>query len=85
MRTTLVLDDELIRRARHRAVDEQITLSDLVNRALRQALAPKGAEPSEPFDMVTYGSEDQRVHHEPANFAKLLEEEDRETLGEASP
>jgi hypothetical protein len=40
MRTTLNLDDALIRRARRRAADEGTTLTAVIEEALRQHLAP---------------------------------------------
>ena len=39
MRTTVDIDDELLRTARKRAADEQTTLRDVFDRALRQYLA----------------------------------------------
>lgn len=40
MRTTLDLDDGLLRRAKRRAADEGSTLTTIVEYALRQYLAP---------------------------------------------
>ena len=80
MRTTLVLDDDLVQEAKHQAIDQKLTLSELVNRALRQALALTD-EPGElPFAMVTFGPKDTTVHHEPADFSAQTDVEDRETL-----
>lgn len=80
MRTTIVLDDDLLREAKHRAVSLGITLSELVGRAVRDALrGPSGrAEPG--FAMVTYGPEGARVHHEPADLSAALDGEDRAAL-----
>jgi plasmid stability protein len=54
MRTTLVLDDDLPREARIRATRQYVTVSDLVNRALRDALHEVEA-PAPPLRLVTYG------------------------------
>jgi plasmid stability protein len=48
MRTTLDLDDQLMREAKKRAAEEERTLTALVQDALRQYLAPD-ARPREPF------------------------------------
>jgi hypothetical protein len=79
MRTTLVLDDDLLREAKHRAVSLKITLSELVNRSLRETLRrePPSSEP--PFAMVTFGRASGTTHHEPEDFVAALEDEERET------
>lgn len=80
MRTTLVLDDALLKRARQRAAERDLTVSDVVNEALRQALSrPEAAAP--PFSMVTYGGGGPTVHHEASDLKALLDEEDRKRTG----
>ena len=80
MRTTLVLDDTLLRQAKQRAAERHLTVSDVVNEALRQALSrPEAAAPL--FSMVTYGGGGSTVHHEPSDFKALLDEEDRKGSG----
>jgi hypothetical protein len=81
MRTTLVLDDALLRQAKRRAAERDVTVSDVVNEALRESFrdAPRAAAP--PFSLVTYGQAGRRVRHEPADFAAELEDEDRWRLG----
>ena len=79
MRTTLIIDDELLRRAKRRAAEQDVTVSDVVNDALRTSLSQK--EPAgTPFRLVTYGRGADNVRHEPAEFAEVLESEDREGL-----
>jgi hypothetical protein len=76
MRTTLVLDDALLRRAKQRAAERNQTVSDLVNEALRASL--DRAQPSAPpFALVTYGRGSPRVRHEPIDFQLDSDEEDR--------
>ena len=74
VRTTLVLDDELLRRAKYRAAERNLTVSDVVNQALRAAL--NEPEPTRaPFAMLTYGAGNAPVRHEPAEFDPALEDE----------
>jgi hypothetical protein len=79
MRTTLNIDDRLVDKAKHRAVDLGLTLSEYVNRLLGRDLS-EAKLPPEPFRMVTYGNPRKRVHREPIDFARALEEEDAEAL-----
>lgn len=79
MRTTLVLDDALLRQAKRRAAERNLTVSDVVNEALRDSFGrPVPAAP--PFFMTTFGKPGGRVHHEPSDFAAELENEDRDRL-----
>jgi antitoxin component of RelBE/YafQ-DinJ toxin-antitoxin module len=79
MRTTLVLDDSLVRRAKKRAADAGLTLSELVNLALRDQLAqPEAKAPH--FAMITFGREAPRVQHEPRDFAEALEPDETAAL-----
>jgi hypothetical protein len=79
MRTTLVLDDELLRQAKRRAAERALTVSDIVNEALREAFARRTPS-APPFSMTTYGRPGGRVRHEPADFAAALEQDDRDRL-----
>jgi len=79
MRTTLILDDELLHEAKKRAADAGLSLSELVNRALRDTLgAPEPEAP--PFEMITYGQAGPTVRHEPGELAEELELEDAASL-----
>jgi hypothetical protein len=79
MRTTLVIDDELLRQAKRRAAEWNLTVSDIVNNALRECLGrPVRAAP--PFALITYGRSGKRVHHEPSEFDAALEREDQDRL-----
>ncbi|MBA2382338.1 MAG: type II toxin-antitoxin system VapB family antitoxin [Chloroflexi bacterium] len=80
MRTTLVLDDALLRQAKRRAAERDLTVSDLVNEALRESL--RNVSPAAlPFSLVTYGQAGRRVRHEAADLAAELEDEDRRRPG----
>ena len=80
MRTTLVLDNALFKRAKQQAASLGTTFSDLVSQALRQALT-KPAAPATRFEMITFGNARRRVHHEPADFSEAIEADDRQSLG----
>ena len=72
MRTTLILDDALLKSARQRAAERNVTLSDIVNDAVRAWLDQ--TQPTvPPFSMITYGRGAPQVHHEPADFDIDLE------------
>jgi hypothetical protein len=79
MRTTLIIDDELLRQAKLRAAEWNQTVSDVVNSALRECLG-RPARAAPPFSLITYGRSSQRVHHEPSEFDDSLEQEDRDRL-----
>lgn len=79
MRTTLIIDDDLLRQAKLRAAEWKLTVSDVVNNALRECLG-RPARPARPFSLVTYGRSSKRVHHEPAEFDAALEREDQDRL-----
>lgn len=79
MRTTLIIDDDLLRQAKLRAAEWKLTVSDVVNNALRECLGrPVRAAP--PFSLITYGRSSKRVHHEPSDFDAVLEREDQDRL-----
>ncbi len=57
-----------------------LTLSELVNRALRDTLgAPEAEAPH--FEMITYGQQGPPTQHEPGDFAEALEQDDAARLG----
>jgi antitoxin component of RelBE/YafQ-DinJ toxin-antitoxin module len=79
MRTTLIIDDDLLRQAKLRAAEWNLTVSDVVNNALRQCLG-RSARTALPFSLITYGHSGKRVHHEPSEFDAVLEREDQDRL-----
>ena len=77
MRTTLVLEDALLREAKRRAAARGTTLSQVVNEALRAAFRTEPRRPI-PLRLVTYGDPARPVHHEPEAFKLALDIEDAE-------
>ena len=72
MRTTLVLDDAFLRQAKVRAAERKVTISDLVNEALRESMQRPDVD-APPFTMVTFGRGSRRVQHEPEDLAEVFE------------
>jgi len=81
MRTILVIDDAVLEAARHRAVDLDLTLSALVEQALRRVLDAEKGPPEPPLRLVTWGRPAVPVHHEPAKLDDFLEADERSRLG----
>jgi hypothetical protein len=79
MRSTVIIDDDLFRRAKQRAAALNTTLSDVVNQALRQSLAePILKAPA--FHMITFGDPGARVRHEPGDLHAAIDDDDRRSL-----
>lgn len=55
MRTTISIDDDVLRRAKQRAADEGRTLGALTTEALRERLARRPAKPSQSYAALTFG------------------------------
>ena len=75
MRTTLILDDQLFRRAKREAGDKGATLSELVNAALRSYFFTNKLPEHNPsnFKMPVYG-EALHFHHTAGQLAELRDE-----------
>ena len=54
MRTTIRLDDELLRQAKHAALERGTTLTALIEDALRRALAPGAAAAHDDVELPTF-------------------------------
>lgn len=83
MRTTINVDEHLMREAKRRAAASGRTLASIVEDALRQAFSGAVAtQEREPFRLVTFGGEQMRPGVDLDDSAGLLEllEED-EPLG----
>lgn len=79
MRSTVIIEDELFKKAKRRAAERGTTFSDLVNQALRESLAKPEAK-APPFRMTTFGAPKTKVHREPRDFHAASEEDDRRSL-----
>ena len=73
MRTTLNLDDELVRRAREVAARTGSTLTRLIEDALRQSLGRRDSVPVEPVDLPTVGGRGLQPGVDLDDSASLLE------------
>jgi Xaa-Pro aminopeptidase len=78
MRTTVIIDDAILREAKRAAAKAGCTLSDLVNQALSAVLARR-SEPRPDFHMIVYGGSS-AVSHEPEDLKNAIESEDAESL-----
>ncbi len=79
MRTTLVLDDRLVREAKRRAADTGTTLSEVVNDALREALRPT-PRPAVTFEMITYGDPNESFDLTPEAIKEMELQDDIDSL-----
>ena len=74
MRTTLVLNDDLARKAKQKALEGGTTLSELTNRALREYLLNSSASEREPkrrVSLPSYRGPGPVVDLTPAQIAEL--------------
>jgi hypothetical protein len=55
MRSTVSIDDEVLRAAKRRAADEGRTLGELITEALRERLSRRKETGREPYSAVTAG------------------------------
>lgn len=55
MRTTISIDDELLRQAKRAAVDSDRTLSEVVSEALRELMLRRKQPPSKRVRLTTAG------------------------------
>jgi len=55
MRTTLTLDDDLLRMAKRRATESGLSVSEVVNRALRRAMASEPHPRPTAVATITFG------------------------------
>ncbi|MEM9025684.1 MAG: hypothetical protein AAGB06_01990 [Verrucomicrobiota bacterium] len=78
MRTTLILNDDLVVRAKKRAAEAQVSLSEWVNAALRESLSVKTGTGAEALNIPVYSSNTSHSveDNSPSNFHELLVAED---------
>jgi hypothetical protein len=80
MRTTLVIDDRLLRQAKARAAAQGTTLSEVVSQALRSVLA-EPASPPAAFQMLVFGEPSSGARHAPGDFYDPPPDDDRRRPG----
>ena len=81
MRTTLTLSDGVFRAAKRRAAERGVTLSVVVDEALRAQLAA-AAPKAKPFKLITFGKGGTRPGVDLDRTSALLEEEDLDAYGD---
>ena len=81
MRTTVTLDDRLLRAARRHAAERGTTLSAVIEEALRAKLAGRAARSPRPFELVTFRGDGPREGVNLDRTAELLEIEDMDAFG----
>lgn len=79
MRTTVDIEESLLRRARKRADAANTTLSQIVKDALRAYLSAPARRSDQPFELVVRGTLGSPCPT-PAEMARVLEDEDVTTL-----
>jgi hypothetical protein len=81
MRTTITLDDGLAEDLRRRAAELGISVSGLIERTLREALARRPPSPKErPFRLITVNGKGLLPGVDLERAAKLTEADDLESL-----
>jgi hypothetical protein len=83
-RTTLVLDAQLLKRAKTLAAQTGTTVSAIVNQALTEAFSQPSVERPPRFEMVVFGAGPVKYRHAPEDFALVAEEEDRDAYRRGS-
>jgi hypothetical protein len=73
MRTTLVLEDQLLLAAKQKAILRGITLSGVINDALRMAISQSPIAPRKAFLMSVFDGGEPRAHS-PEEIAALRDE-----------
>jgi hypothetical protein len=81
MRTTITLDDRLLERLKKRAAESGMTVSGLIERAVRLLLQASAPQRRDRFDLVTFGEGGQFTTANIDKTAALLEAEDVERFG----
>jgi hypothetical protein len=81
VRTTIRLDDDLLRDAKRAAVERGTTLTAVIEDALRRALAPAPATRREPFRMPTFRGDGLRPGVDLDDTASLLDVMDERDAG----
>jgi hypothetical protein len=83
MRTTLILEDALVIKAKQLAAQHHHTLSEVINQALREHLSAstRVREAPVPYRALTFGDATKPVAMEPKDLSALDDQEDNERIG----
>lgn len=74
MRTTLVIQDDVFRRAKQRAAERGLTMSEVVSRALQESLRREETVEGRPFAMPVFGRAGNAVERDLHALAALRDE-----------
>lgn len=74
MRTTLEIDDDVLRKAKVKAAEVGRTMGELVTLALRDLLERKESSAKTKFVMPVSGDPSHRVHRSPSFLAELRDD-----------
>jgi hypothetical protein len=83
MRTTISLPDPLLENAKERASQRGITLSELIEDAVREHIAGKPEPPEPPFQLLTFSGELVNPDIDLDRTSALIVAEDEEIYGKA--
>lgn len=78
MRTTITIDDRLLKDLKKRAAETGASVSGLVESAVRLLLSPQPDERAERFELVTFGEGGNFTRRNIDKTRALLEDEDPE-------
>ena len=84
MRTTITLDDDLLRIAKERALERKTTLGHVIEDALRAFLLREEAsqQDSQPFRLITFRGDGPQPGVHLDKTAELIEQDDVKQFGE---
>jgi hypothetical protein len=74
MRTTVIIEDGLLREARHRAAARDTTLSEVLNEALRELLRIRPIA-NKAVKLPTFGNRKDRRRLDPREISKALQDD----------
>ena len=80
MRTTLVINDNLFRLAKVKAAETGMTLSAVMNDALRVALTQTPPKELPPYKMLKFGDPNEKWHLTPNDMYEILMDQELESL-----
>jgi len=81
MRTTVTMDDDLLAAAKRRAADHGVSLSALVQDAVRAALSTPAPFDEQPFELITFCGRGPRAGVDLDRTSELLEADAERAFG----